>query len=327
MMYPAPSVGQDPDRACRMDDPYLDASEGHPDYPEFHYNHQNYRVEIVGLAVPDPRIIHSPYRICRRYELNNVSGKEIVELRWPDIGVGHISSVPAGERFRWPRHVPSNSQHVGTSTTTLYAWENTPAQGITVFPMTVRRGDAQTDALVYAHDTHGLPYELMQTSPATLVLDASHSFGEPREKSEFPTLESGFYMGDISLSIVSSATFFPDDSYVETIVEVSGTWDRDGEAAILAPGLSSFEYAPNAQDKVLALARYIEEDQRISAESGFTHTFDLSFAPENSANEPLMFMVEQPVTLMIGDWAACILAPIYSQVPISLSNNACGSPN
>jgi hypothetical protein len=324
-------LAQDPARACTVSDPRLEESEAgvEPGIPIFHYNNDNYETKIYGLAVADPQITEPPFRICRRYEFENTSGHDIQELRWPDIPIGNIANTPPGKTYRFPKPVLNNTREVGPGPTDLYAWEDIKAPSVTVFPKIVGLKKAQLDLernWVYALSPKAFPGALDGISVAGLSLDTTQSFYAPVEQFTYPELQSGIVSDDLSFLIFSRATVYPEKRYVESTFEIKASWQREGTPALHAPGVitlskADFQEDQNIQARIQHFAATLGEHREDSGMSLLSQGLQLDYPLAKDEGQPVLFVVNQPIKFALGDWSACLMAPVYTAVPILLSSD------
>lgn len=339
-MVAAPVLASPADKACSWStgDPNLDPADADvtASNPMFERNAVYFRTQIRGIAAVDPASSSPTYLICRRYEFSNMSGHEIDEFRWPDIGFGPVLAEPGAE-FRIPRHIPHNTTEIASGTTQLFAWENIEAAGVTVFPATTTpHRDAALEAepgRMYAVEAAQFANALTDVGSEGMLLEAGYSFFAVGPPVELPALRSGFSSQRERIDVLSSATLWPGDGFVSSRVELDYDWDREGEATIHAPGLAaleSLEYNSGSDpgDVIATLKALTEEGGTLEVETGGATSFDLSFQLGEESGDPALYVVQQPILLRIGDWSACFLASVYAPVPISLASEMyCGTEN
>lgn len=303
--------------------------------PMFTYDGTNYQTQIRGRIEVDPAVKGPPYRLCRRYEITNLSGDTIKALRWPDVGFGPVSETDAGVGYRLPRHMQHNTTDVRNDSTDLYAWENEPANGVTVFPATVESRKAELapePGKMYAVDATAFADALTTIQPEGMFLAADYSFFAPTETITLPVLESGFSSPLTTIHTRSSAALFPDDNAVSSVVEITYNWTRDGSATLYAPGISAlalldYTSGQNPTETIGALTDLTKESGARPVNSDESFKFNINYGLSEESDDPAVYVVEHPITLRIGDWSACFMTPVYAPVPISFDNEVhCETP-
>jgi hypothetical protein len=326
-IFPALALAESPYRACNTANPPLARGEADVVPGDARFNAtdgRTYGVSIFGLGKPNPEVNNKPYDICLRYEFENSSGEEIQEFRWRDAGVGHIRFLKPGVRYRIPRNAASNVQTVVDDETDLYAFENIAAKSRTVFA--VKGGAAKPAGINF-----GSLGSSEQLAAANAAIEPIVTIEVPPEQREYQALDMGVESPEVSVSIQSSATIYPMDRFAEVGAELRVTSRMEGAVTVYAPTLLAFENADFMQEESLAqktdtfLAYLEKSDWPLKlTDSTYVRTIRVR-TPEMGGDVPALFVGEHPVTITIGDWSACLIAQIYSPVPLTFSDARCRS--
>jgi len=315
-------------RACTIDDPLLSKTEQgvHASRISFENGNRRYTAEIRGLIQRNPLVVSS-IKLCRRYEISNLGDDNIEEFRWPDVGLGHVAVIPPGHapEFRWQRDVIRKSEATGVDNTRLFAWENIVTYGTMVFPLDASylKSESFFEDGIFHKDLptifSDLFFDGLHVSYASQAIGTVSKFGKPVN---FPELTASFFIADTEVNILSNARTYPSDKFVEVNLVVSGEWSGDYTGELYAPGLTAImedkiSDSSDVRDYIFKYAKNLESQEPVPIKSGSAMTFDISYRTQDGVSDPL-HISEQPIRINIGEQSVCVLAEVYSPLPVSL---------
>jgi hypothetical protein len=319
-------------RACNDADPELSAKDKGVvvDDEAFTRNGRRYDFRIFGLGAANPADKEKPYEICLRYEFENRSNGEIQELRWKDAGIPRYPPISPGERIRSQIDKQSTTMSTVTDDTTIGAFEGAAATGETVFAVqqTIDRSAApQKDSGERYSLLAEFPGLRQQLTAAGASDDAVWALYAERN-TDYAPLNANLRSGLVAISIESSATVSPSDRFASIKGLIQVTSKIEGRVTVVAPALAALQQAKFAdestvQGRAAAFLKIVPQSKEPLPQSGPAFTPSITFRTLAGTGAPSLFIVEHPVTVTIGTWSVCVMAPAYSPVSVTLTDTHC----
>ena len=278
---------------------------------------------LAEFAKNDPNTINE---MCLRYELLNKSKNITIEhLRWKDIELEYYGfPIEPGEQHPgWIVTRHDVYPDPGIYSTQVGAYDSSKSQVRALFAQRLKRASVEGDAgAISFFNTANLQrdvvYSLIKTG---LHIGSVPGFERPVVPNVlYPVLRKEFRTRELFISSLSQAHFSEGEFIVRTVIR--GTVDGD----IMAPMLASipsrvseawtdkdvFNFA-NILRKMITAPITVKDGQYVA-----TTRF-----PQAALGDLGIFIVRHPITIRTKEGVACIVAQMYSPVPLMADSAYC----
>ncbi|HWN52572.1 MAG TPA: hypothetical protein VNO18_22590 [Xanthobacteraceae bacterium] len=280
----------------------------------FFYKSQPYPVDIYSAYAPQSSAPDSNY--CIRYEAINRSQNTIDKFYWPLSGIqmdffysaGNVSIVTT----KPPGRAPSLDE------TWIYSFLNEIARTIAYQKRADIRQRLGGERLVrselwgphFSFYSNHLSFESNRPPVQLAALEPIEQRFPLKEPMKFPEVGADFSNNDGSLTAISRATWDGSSSQIEILLDRGS-----GKAFVIAPVIYALSKARNAFE-VLELVKAFDGKGLPFAENTDVFRVTSRFFPKDFVNTPWLYVIEQPVTLVISNRRVCFSTPVYSPMPI-----------
>ena len=284
----------------------------------FHRDSSEYPFATFTIASRDPTDQH---KICLHYEIENLGPELIKSFRWKDIQLP-FTDVPHQPRVRWDKNKYSRYDALGTVTSKVVAFENSPATTKTLLPIEQIEQNKSSDYGELKEYKVIEQFPSVEKALAEAGMPLTAVLAVPRSATDIPPLVSRFQTGEAVLTASSE---------VRTIKSFLGTAIRiavppAAEAELFAPSVERRRtISPLIKaDSIIDYIKRVQQRQheRTPLESGvFYSVVDV---PTNQP-DPAFFVVDYPVTVQTKQGSFCIILTGFSAFPINLDDRYCES--
>lgn len=262
-----------------------------------------------------------PTKLCLRYEIENLGNATIEEFRWRDTGLWEID-LPSG-KVNWLNPQTTTYKDALKEKSFLRSFERSSYQTDAWFTQEQIKKMAITSAGIELFDFRK---SMALTLPAIknaglpeLILTA---FLLPREPKVFPSLVSGIETPDVNVAVTSSAGFDGEQFTVRTQITVN----RE-DATLYAPALLATRKTfnpPVDQGHVIRTIASLADFRTVPLTmTKGKSTTEFRFRTGREDSKPVMFIVQQPLTVVLAQGSLCVQISSYSPVPIPVQNQLC----
>lgn len=290
---------------------------------------RSYPFSIFGAGAADPNFRQAPYRLCLRYEFRNNGKEDIQELGWPNAGVFQMSlPIKPGQQFGWNIRTDTNTTSVGEATTHLRAFENASAAARTVFAEKLQINLTPADEGIITFSLTNTTSEFqraLENRKASVTVKAIHL---PSKPTEYAGVGIEMDSPDLVISIGSSAEIDPNDQVGTIENEIRLETKSNGKVAVYAPGFLALERtnmipAYSLKEASSAFLLLLPDASAPLPMRDHSYRYSMKFGIAKDSKEPALFLVQNPITIAVGNSSVCLLAETYSPVPVSLSEEHC----
>lgn len=280
-------------------------------------------LSLAEFAKDDPDIINE---MCLRYELLNKSKKiKIKSLRWNDIDLAYYG-FPIGPGEQHPGWIVTRHDvypKPAIYSTQVGAYDSSKSQVRALFAQRLQRASVEGNAGAISYfNTASLERDVVYSLVRTgLHVGSVPGFERPVvPKVLYPDLRKEFRTTELFISSLSQAHFSEGEFIVQTVIR--GTVDGDIMAPMLASIPSRVSEAWTDKDvfnfanilRKMTTAPITVEDGQYVATTRF---------PRAALGDLGIFIVSHPITIRTNQGVACIIAQMYSPLPLMANSAYC----
>lgn len=311
--------------ACKLDQKLNKKLTGVEHRPTgFKVGNDYYPIEVFGLGQLNTAYNQKPYRMCFRYDVFNPGTKTIKSFRWPDAGIYEVD-IPPGVHLKFRgAELQTRYERTDIAPTEIGAFKSARVTTESAF----RIEDAVSkNRLGFIEGS--VPFDsekaFNRKSWADLTAlgirpEIVSAIPRPSKSFQLPPLQQSLELGKLSLSVSSTASYEVSEGVERVIIRFD--IGRPKDARIFAP----FVTAMSAYDEALRKVKTFDEANVLYAAAAAKvndiptisdNKLSYTFGSRKDFKEPALYVVDTPVTIIIGEIRACIKIRSYSPVPIS----------